>query len=88
MLTCPLFFSGLVFSTMLSRSGSSSALGMNLLGAMVGGVLEYNSMYFGFQSLYWLALALYSAGFALALFAGSVGRPRRIPELPSVPPAA
>ena len=89
MLTCPLFFSGLVFSAMLAQSrAASSALGMNLLGAMVGGVLEYNSMYFGFQSLYWLALALYSAGFALALFAGSVGRPRRIPELPSVPPAA
>jgi hypothetical protein len=28
---------------------------------MVGGVLEYNSMYFGFQSLYWIAMALYVA---------------------------
>jgi hypothetical protein len=40
---------------------------MNLLGAMVGGVLEYNSMYFGFQSLYWLAVALYAAGLILFL---------------------
>ena len=68
LLTCPLFFSGLVFSTLLSRTAeASSALGMNLLGAMAGGVLEYNSMYFGFQSLYWLAAALYGAGLLLFL---------------------
>ena len=71
LLTCPLFFSGLVFSTLLSRAAeASSALGMNLLGAMAGGVLEYNSMYFGFQSLYWLAMALYAAGLIL-FFAGA-----------------
>jgi spermidine synthase len=70
LLTCPLFFSGLVFSTLLSRTAeASSALGMNLLGAMAGGVLEYNSMYFGFQSLYWMAAALYLAG--LILFVAS-----------------
>jgi hypothetical protein len=40
---------------------------MNLLGAMAGGVLEYNSMYFGFQSLYWLAAALYAIGLVLFL---------------------
>jgi hypothetical protein len=70
LLTCPLFFSGLVFSTLLSRAAeASSALGMNLLGAMAGGVLEYNSMYFGFQSLYWLAAALYATGLILFLAA-------------------
>jgi spermidine synthase len=74
LLTCPLFFSGIVFSTLLSRAAeASSALGMNLLGAMAGGVLEYNSMYFGFQSLYWLAGALYVAGLVLFLIGG--GRP-------------
>jgi len=68
LLTCPLFFSGIVFSTLLSGTAeASSALGMNLLGAMAGGVLEYNSMYFGFQSLYWLAIALYAAGLVLFL---------------------
>jgi hypothetical protein len=71
LLTCPLFFSGLVFSTLLARAGeASSALGMNLLGAMAGGVLEYNSMYFGFQSLYWLAAALYGIGLGLFLVGG------------------
>jgi hypothetical protein len=66
LLTCPLFFSGIVFSAVLSRCREASpALGMNLLGAMAGGVLEYNSMYFGFQSLYWFAVALYSLGLVL-----------------------
>jgi hypothetical protein len=76
LLTCPLFFSGILFSTLLSRAAeASSALGMNLLGAMAGGVLEYNSMYFGFQSLYWLALALYAAGLILFLSGAASPRP-------------
>jgi SAM-dependent methyltransferase len=74
LLTCPVFFSGIVFSTALARTReASSALGLNLLGAMAGGVLEYNSMYFGFQSLYWLAVALYSLGLVLFLGSGSQG---------------
>ena len=39
----------------------------NLFGAMCGGLLEYNSMYFGFQFLYWLAAALYAAAFVTSL---------------------
>ena len=62
MLTCPLFFSGIVFSTLLSaESRISSVMSMNLMGAMCGGILEYNSMYFGFHFLYLLALGLYAA---------------------------
>ncbi|MGB6882968.1 MAG: hypothetical protein WA621_15470 [Candidatus Acidiferrum sp.] len=61
-LSCPLFFSGIVFSTLLSaRSRISSAMSMNLMGAMLGGILEYNSMYFGFRFLYVLAAVLYAA---------------------------
>jgi hypothetical protein len=36
-------------------------MSMNLMGALIGGVLEYNSMYFGFQFLYLLAIGLYAA---------------------------
>ena len=62
LLTCPLFFSGMVFSTMLqSYDDFSGAMAANLFGAMCGGFLEYNSMYFGFLSLYWFALAIYGA---------------------------
>jgi SAM-dependent methyltransferase len=59
-LTLPFLFSGVVFSTELARSSSvAAALSANLLGAMLGGLLEYNSMYFGFRSLYVFALVLY-----------------------------
>jgi hypothetical protein len=55
-----MFFSGIAFSSLLARTGDSSgALASNLIGAMVGGLLEYNSMYFGFQFLYWIAMILY-----------------------------
>jgi len=36
---------------------------------MLGGFLEYNSMYFGFRSLYLFALALYGLAFVAALLA-------------------
>jgi SAM-dependent methyltransferase len=61
-LTSPMFFSGILFSTWLrSRGTISGMMAINLLGAMCGGLLEYNSMYFGFQFLYILAAGLYVA---------------------------
>ena len=60
MLSLPLLFSGIVFSTLLSTRGDiSGIMAMNLLGAIVGGLLEYNSMYFGFQALYLIAMVCY-----------------------------
>ncbi len=74
-LTCPLFFSGIIFSTLLTaESRISSAMSMNLMGAMCGGILEYNSMYFGFHFLYLLALGLYAA----ALLSGLAFRNTRV----------
>jgi hypothetical protein len=56
----PLFFSGMVFSTLLKATENiSAAMAYNLMGAMLGGALEYNSMRFGFSSLYLIALVLY-----------------------------
>lgn len=67
-LTCPLFFSGMVFSTLLKSSQDvSGAMASNLIGAMCGGFLEYNSMYFGFLFLYWIAIAIYGAAFIATL---------------------
>jgi SAM-dependent methyltransferase len=60
LLTSPMFFSGILFSTWLGARGTiSGMMAMNLFGAMCGGLLEYNSMYFGFQFLYILAAGLY-----------------------------
>jgi hypothetical protein len=68
LLTSPMFFSGIAFSSILAKTGNiSAALAMNLFGAMCGGVLEYNSMYFGFQFLYWIAILLYTAALVSAL---------------------
>jgi hypothetical protein len=55
-----LLFSGIVFSTLLKGAENISAvMSYNLMGAMLGGVLEYNSMRFGFSSLYLIAVLLY-----------------------------
>jgi hypothetical protein len=70
-LTLPLFFAGFAFSNELRKASSVSiALSSNLLGAMLGGFLEYNSMYFGYRALYLIALLAY--GLALLFSA----RPR------------
>lgn len=59
-LTSPLFFSGIVFSSLLRLHGEiSGAMATNIFGAMCGGLLEYNSMYFGFRFLYIIAGGLY-----------------------------
>ncbi len=60
-LTIPLFFAGIIFSSLISeaRINISTAFAYNLMGALFGGVMEYNSMYFGFAFLYLLALGFY-----------------------------
>ncbi|MEM7124334.1 MAG: hypothetical protein AAF563_23865 [Pseudomonadota bacterium] len=61
LLTFPVFFSGLVFSTELraAKIDVAHALGFNILGAMAGGLIEYNSMYFGFSFLFLIAAMAY-----------------------------
>jgi len=61
LLTIPLFFSGIVFSTLIGRAkiNISTALAYNLMGALFGGLMEYNSMYFGFAFLYLLTIGFY-----------------------------
>ena len=69
LLSLPLLFSGIVFSTLIAaRERISGIMAMNLLGAIVGGLLEYNSMYLGFQALYLIAMACYALAFASELF--------------------
>jgi hypothetical protein len=72
LLTCPLLFSGIVFSALLSLRGHvSGMLAMNLLGAICGGLLEYNSMYFGFRWPYLIAMVCYVLAFASDLLLSS-----------------
>jgi hypothetical protein len=79
-LTLPLLFSGIVFSTQLSSQGQiSGMMAMNLLGAVCGSLLEYNSMYFGFQFLYLIAMGCY----LLAFISGLVFPQKNIEEFSS-----
>ena len=66
----PLFFAGIIFSTSLKQTKSIEVtFGSNLLGSVVGGLLEYSSLAFGLRSLMLVALGLYVGSF-LALRQG------------------
>lgn len=68
-LGAPFFFAGLVFSRAFSRSAApQQALGMNILGAILGGCLEYLSMVTGAAALALLALGLYLTSWLAARF--------------------
>jgi hypothetical protein len=63
----PIFGANMVFAQRFRDSGdSTTAFGANLLGAMLGGVLEYASLVVGYRWLLVLAAVLY----ALAFLAG------------------
>ena len=66
----PMFFAGIIFARWFERTDTpSAALGANLIGAVVGGLLEYLSLVVGLRQLYLLALLFYvrvgSSGVAL-----------------------
>ncbi len=66
-LCLPVFFAGIVFIRSFAHARfASEALGSNLLGALVGGLLESFSLWTGLRSLLLLAAALY-LGSALTL---------------------
>ena len=70
-LTSPMFFSGIVFSSLLSSSKDiSGIMAFNIMGAMCGGLLEYNSMYLGFRPLYLIALGCYALALVSGIFVG------------------
>jgi spermidine synthase len=62
----PIFIANLIFADRYKQVGSSTiAFGANLLGAMVGGVLEYTSLVVGYRSLLLVVAALYVAALVL-----------------------
>jgi SAM-dependent methyltransferase len=63
----PVFASNIVFATRFnSTEDGTSAFAANLLGAMVGGCLEYLALIIGYPGLIGLAALLYLAAFLLA----------------------
>ena len=80
MLTVPLFFAGIIFSSLIgeARINISTAFAYNLMGALFGGVMEYNSMYFGFAFLYLLALGFYALAFVFSRKSAAFARARHL----------
>ena len=64
----PIFFAGVIFSSELrTRGDASAALGSNLCGAVVGGLLENLSMMIGLKAIGLLALVIYLVSLQVAL---------------------
>lgn len=62
----PIFCANLIFSRRLAQtSRSTAAFGANLLGALLGGTLEYLALITGYRALLILAGVLYLVAFAL-----------------------
>jgi hypothetical protein len=54
-------------------------MAVNLLGAMGGGLLEYNSMFFGFRALYLMAMGLYVVALVWELVTSGTHQRARAP---------
>ena len=64
----PVFFAALAFAARFGRRASvETAFGWNLLGAVVGGLLEFSSMAIGLRALFLVAAGLYLAVLWMAL---------------------
>jgi hypothetical protein len=62
----PILFANLIFAERFRSVGSSTtAFGINLLGAILGGVLEYSSVVLGYRGLMLVVAAAYTAAYLL-----------------------
>ncbi|MBI2985242.1 MAG: hypothetical protein HYY45_00600 [Deltaproteobacteria bacterium] len=60
LIASPLFFAGIIFADSFKKVSSPDySLGSNILGGVVGGVLEYQSLVTGFNYLFLLAFLFY-----------------------------
>jgi hypothetical protein len=77
-LTAPVFFAGLIFiRSFAACPDQSRALGANLIGALLGGLLESLSFVTGLRALVLLVALFYGAALLL--------RPRSSPQLAALP---
>ena len=57
----PIFFAGVIFAASFKRSAQADrAFGMNIAGAMMGGLAEYGSMALGFKYVVLIAIVFYA----------------------------
>jgi len=66
LLLAPVYFAGLIFSRSFARSAASGpAIGVNILGSVVGGWTEYSTMAVGIRALALIALLFYLASWLM-----------------------
>jgi hypothetical protein len=81
----PIFLANMVFSQRFrDTADSTTAFGANLLGAMIGGILEYLALIVGYR---WL-LALVALLYALAFITGRAHLRAAGPALAGIPGTA
>jgi hypothetical protein len=62
----PIFMANLIFAQRFaSTSSSTAAFGANLLGAMLGGVLEYGALFVGYRALLIVVALVYACAFLI-----------------------
>jgi SAM-dependent methyltransferase len=89
LLLLPVYFAGTIFSRSFAGSPDAGrAMGFNILGAVLGGWLEYVTMHTGIRSLLLYALALYGlSALCLALARRRAVEPREVLAGAAVPTA-
>jgi hypothetical protein len=82
----PIFLANLVFAQRFRTvESSTAAFGANLLGAMVGGLLEYLALVTGYRALLVVVAAMYVLAYAFGRrhLAGAAGAPGAAPTPPA-----
>jgi hypothetical protein len=65
-IAAPMFLAAIIFGVSFARSGAMGIdLGSNIFGAITGGMFEYASMAYGFNSLYVISFMAYLGAFLL-----------------------
>jgi hypothetical protein len=73
----PVFFAALIFGLLFrDHADPTRALGVNLMGAIIGGLLEYAAMAIGIKALYLIAAVAYLATLLAVLRLREMGAAR------------
>jgi spermidine synthase len=84
-LCTPVFFAGIIFISSFARAGfRGSALGSNLFGSLIGGLLESSSLWFGLKSLTVIAALLYVGSAIFLRSRAATGAEQETVEVPSL----
>ena len=74
LMAAPIFFAALIFASSYKRTPDPDlAFASNLVGAVIGGLLEYASLVIGFRNLLLIGLGVYALSYVALLGAGRRG---------------